>query len=158
MAATKRATTFRLDDHLLDGLQQVKERRGIDLTEQVTRAIGMWLEAMGVSVRVAGGGAVTKRLVERVSGRGRVLSEKATPISEGQYDLSVWQDIHRVSTLGGVSTLDGLREIQGSIDLPSQSIRANMGKSLVLELEDGRKLPFFFTHSSGTIAARGNLQ
>ena len=37
-------TTLRLDVDLLDGLQRVKERDGIGVTEQVRRAIRAWLE------------------------------------------------------------------------------------------------------------------
>jgi hypothetical protein len=44
----KTASTFRIDDELLAALQQVKERDGIPLSEQVRRALKMWLESKGV--------------------------------------------------------------------------------------------------------------
>ena len=39
---------MRLDDDLLDGLQEIKERDGINVSEQVRRAILAWLEGKGV--------------------------------------------------------------------------------------------------------------
>jgi metal-responsive CopG/Arc/MetJ family transcriptional regulator len=44
MAAGRRATAFRLDDELLEGLRQVYERDGILQSEQVRRAVRMWLK------------------------------------------------------------------------------------------------------------------
>jgi predicted DNA-binding protein len=43
-----RMTTLRLEDELLEGLQQVKERDGIPVAEQIRRAVKAWLEAKGV--------------------------------------------------------------------------------------------------------------
>jgi hypothetical protein len=42
------ASTFRLEDDLLDGLRQVKERDGIPISEQVRRALKAWLDARGI--------------------------------------------------------------------------------------------------------------
>jgi Ribbon-helix-helix protein, copG family len=39
---------MRIDDELLDGLQQLKDRDGIPVSEQVRRAIQAWLESKGV--------------------------------------------------------------------------------------------------------------
>jgi hypothetical protein len=44
-------TTFRLESELLDGLQQVKERDGVAITEQVRRAVMAWLDSKGVKVK-----------------------------------------------------------------------------------------------------------
>jgi hypothetical protein len=44
----KRLANFRLEDELVEGLQAVKERDGIPLTEQVRRAIRQWLQDRGV--------------------------------------------------------------------------------------------------------------
>lgn len=41
-------TTIRLDDDLLEGLQELKERDGVPVSEQVRRAIQAWLEAKGI--------------------------------------------------------------------------------------------------------------
>lgn len=153
MTAAKRAATFRLDDELVDGLQQIKDSHGIPLTEQVTRALEMWLETMGVSVRRPAGGKSMK-LVERLRGVGRVLNEKGSDLGPASYDLSIWQEVHQVRTFGGTNTVDGLREIQGTVTGKAASL---VGEGLVLRLEDERTLPFFFTASSGAIAARGQL-
>ena len=42
---------MRIDDELLDGLQAVKDRDGVPVSEQVRRAIHAWLEAKGVKVK-----------------------------------------------------------------------------------------------------------
>jgi antitoxin component of RelBE/YafQ-DinJ toxin-antitoxin module len=44
----KTSTTYRIDDEILDALRQVKERDGIPVSEQVRRALLMWLESKGV--------------------------------------------------------------------------------------------------------------
>ena len=43
-------TTFRIDKDLLDGLRGVWERDGVPVSEQVRRAIRMWLDTKGVKV------------------------------------------------------------------------------------------------------------
>ncbi|MGB7220756.1 MAG: ribbon-helix-helix protein, CopG family [Vicinamibacterales bacterium] len=47
----KTASTYRIDDELLDALREVKERDGIPQSEQIRRAILMWVESKGVSVK-----------------------------------------------------------------------------------------------------------
>ncbi len=48
MVSPKRLTAFRIDDELLNGLQAVWERDGVQPAEQVRRAIRMWLESKGI--------------------------------------------------------------------------------------------------------------
>lgn len=43
--------TFRLDSDLLDGLRQLYERDGVQVSESVRRAIGAWLEMKKIDVR-----------------------------------------------------------------------------------------------------------
>ena len=43
-----KARTFRIDEELIEGMDAVKERDGVSLSEQVRRAIRMWLDAKGV--------------------------------------------------------------------------------------------------------------
>src|SRR6266542_5396003 len=96
MAATsRRPSTFRLDDRVIEGLQKVKERHGIPLTEQVHRALEMWLEAMGVQMAVSGD-RVSTRLVERLAGEGRIVDDAGKQVALCEYDLSVWQEIHHL--------------------------------------------------------------
>jgi hypothetical protein len=51
MAAPLRPITFRLDADLIAGLQQVKTRDGIPVSEQVRRAVRWWLKEKGVTVK-----------------------------------------------------------------------------------------------------------
>lgn len=51
MAPTRKIATFRLDEQLLEGLKLIQERDGVPPSEQVRRAIAMWLETKGVSVK-----------------------------------------------------------------------------------------------------------
>jgi hypothetical protein len=44
----KKQTAFRIDPDILEGLQEIKARIGIPLSEQVRRALRAWLDAQGV--------------------------------------------------------------------------------------------------------------
>lgn len=57
----KKQTAFRIDPDILEGLQGVKLRDGIPLSEQVRRALAAWLEGKGVRVKAASRGAETPR-------------------------------------------------------------------------------------------------
>ena len=46
--APKRVTTIRIDESILAGLQTVKERDGVPVSEQIRRALSLWLEEKGV--------------------------------------------------------------------------------------------------------------
>jgi hypothetical protein len=54
-------TNFRLESELLDGLQQVRERDGIPVSEQVRRAIQAWLKEQGVAVKAERKRAATRK-------------------------------------------------------------------------------------------------
>jgi Ribbon-helix-helix protein, copG family len=56
-----RPTNFRLESELLEGLQQVRERDGIPVSEQVRRALRAWLEVKGVTVKTERKRAVTRK-------------------------------------------------------------------------------------------------
>jgi hypothetical protein len=49
----KKQTAFRIDPEILAGLQAIKSRDGIPLSEQVRRALSWWLEQRGVKVKAA---------------------------------------------------------------------------------------------------------
>jgi hypothetical protein len=51
MTPIRRTVTFRIDDELIAGLQQVWERDGVPVSEQLRRAVQDWLEKKGVSVK-----------------------------------------------------------------------------------------------------------
>ena len=48
MSPTKKQTAFRIEAEILDGLQAVKVRDGIPLSEQVRRALKDWLSQKAV--------------------------------------------------------------------------------------------------------------
>lgn len=53
MTPTRRVATFRIDDDLLKAMQQLQERDGIQLSEQIRRALRPWLESKGVIKKAA---------------------------------------------------------------------------------------------------------
>jgi hypothetical protein len=59
--APKKLTAFRIDEELLRGLDQIWERDGITVPEQVRRAIRAWLQNKGVIVKTAPRRALTRR-------------------------------------------------------------------------------------------------
>ena len=44
----RRISTFRIDEELIEGLREVWDRDGVPVSEQVRRAIRMWLKSKGV--------------------------------------------------------------------------------------------------------------
>lgn len=59
----KTLTNFRIDSELLDGLDRIRERDGVPVSEQVRRAIRDWLKKKGVTVE-----APSRRSVKRRKG------------------------------------------------------------------------------------------
>ena len=47
----KRLTNFRIDSELLEGLELIRERDGVPVSEQVRRSIQDWLKKKGVTVK-----------------------------------------------------------------------------------------------------------
>ena len=58
---SRRTTTIRIDDALLEGLQIMKDRDGVPISEQVRRAIQAWLESRGVSLKPERKRAATRK-------------------------------------------------------------------------------------------------
>jgi hypothetical protein len=54
-------TNIRIDSELIDGLRFVLERDGVPVSEQVRRAIRMWLKSKGVKVKAANRRAGARR-------------------------------------------------------------------------------------------------
>lgn len=48
MSSERKVTTFRVDDDLLQAMHRLQERDGIQLSEQIRRALRPWLESKGV--------------------------------------------------------------------------------------------------------------
>jgi hypothetical protein len=51
MSPRRSLTAFRIDEELKAGLQEVWERDGIAVSEQIRRAIRVWLEQKGVGIK-----------------------------------------------------------------------------------------------------------
>ncbi len=61
MTPVRKMGSFRLSDDLLDAMDQVREKHGTPYSVMIRRALHMWLDAQGISVkpaakRTAGGG------------------------------------------------------------------------------------------------------
>lgn len=54
-------TNFRLEEELLAALQQIRDRDGIPVSEQVRRAIRNWIVSKGVQVKVERKPASTRK-------------------------------------------------------------------------------------------------
>ena len=48
MTPVKRISAFRIDEELAEGMRELQERDGIPQSEQMRRALRMWLESKGV--------------------------------------------------------------------------------------------------------------
>jgi hypothetical protein len=48
MSPNLKPATFRIDQHLIDGLEEIRRRDGVGVSEQVRRAIAAWLVEKGV--------------------------------------------------------------------------------------------------------------
>ena len=57
----KRLTNFRIDSELLEGMESMRDRDGVPVSEQVRRAIRQWLDSKGVKVKPPSRRAETRR-------------------------------------------------------------------------------------------------
>jgi len=48
MTPVRRVATFRVDEDLLEGMEQLRARDGMPFSEQIRRALRPWLESKGV--------------------------------------------------------------------------------------------------------------
>ena len=85
-------------------------------------------------------------------GKGKIHDTTGHLVGTGKYEVHVFREVHE--SPDGVS--HGMEEIEGSITGIDALNR--VGEPLVLTLEDGRKLDFFFQDSDGIIVARGDLR
>jgi hypothetical protein len=61
MSPVRKVAAFRLDDDLLEAMQAVWERDGVQPSEQVRRALRAWLQSKGVKIKAAPRRAATRR-------------------------------------------------------------------------------------------------
>jgi len=69
MPAKRRLHSFWIDPPLMDGLKFIRERDGVLPSEQIRRAIALWLERQGVPTGKSGGPAAKPRAVKPKGGR-----------------------------------------------------------------------------------------
>ena len=82
----------------------------------------------------------------------RSTTRQANGSASASTRIHVIREVH--DSPDGVS--HGIEEIEGAITGIDATSR--VGDPLVLTLEDGRKLDFYFEDSSGTFIARGDLR
>jgi hypothetical protein len=88
------------------------------------------------------------RHVETMKGSGTVTPSSGEAVAV-RYELHVYQKEIPAGTLANPhATIPGMKEIQGRI----QPVCFFGEDGLLLQMQDGRKLKFFFTDSSGAIA------
>jgi len=90
--------------------------------------------------------------LETRNGSGEVHDTTGHRVGVGRYEIHVFREVHE--SPDGVS--HGIEEIEGTIT--GLDATSRVGEPLVLTLEDGRKLDFYFEDSTGTFVARGNIR
>jgi hypothetical protein len=160
----KTPATFRIDDDLLAALQQIKEKRGLSVAEQVQRALVVWAKTNGIRLTQKDGAIMREQeqeVVEVLNGTGVLRYQSGEEVGPRDYDLAVWQTFHIARSMGGpVERIPGLKDIRGTIDCSEGELFNFVAKGAMLELEltDGRRLPFFFSDSNGQIAPSGQMK
>lgn len=91
---------------------------------------------------------MARRLIESLSGTGPIHAGDVL-LRTTHYDLSLWADDQSPS--GTVATIDGHIDITGI----AEAAVLSGTDTLVLTVEDGRRLAFQLTSSGGGIIARG---
>ncbi len=89
------------------------------------------------------------RCIETMKGDGTVTADDGEQFSV-KYELNVYQDEIPAGNMDDPrATIPGLKDIRGWVE----PVRL-FDQTLTLEMQDGRKLKFFFTDSHGNIALR----
>ena len=90
-----------------------------------------------------------KQCIETLKGSGTVTVRDGQQVSV-KYDLSVYEEDIPVTTFSTPrASISGLKEVRGRVD-PVGFV----GQTLMLEMEDQRRLEFFFRDADGNIALR----
>ena len=96
------------------------------------------------------------REVDQLIGLGTIINtDDGTEVGQRRYRLTIWQEM---LDAGHGEQIPGLLQIEGHVDLKEHEGFDLVGKNLILKLENGQVLPFFFRESNGRIAARGQLE
>jgi hypothetical protein len=90
------------------------------------------------------------RHIETIEGNGTVTTNTGERVGV-HYTLNVFQkDIPATSHSNPFGSASGMKEIHGHVEPVGF-----FGQILTLEMQDGRKLKFFFTDGRGSISASG---
>ena len=95
---------------------------------------------------------MAKRLVESLEGVGAIYAGDML-LREVPYRISVWED-DAVATGTAVTSIEGHIDISGM----GEAVVLAGPDSLILHLQDGRRMPFQLTSSTGAIVGRGGLR
>lgn len=97
------------------------------------------------------------REVERLDDWGIIVKADGSEVGRRRYHLTIRR---RMIDDGRGGEIPGNLHIDGSIDLEEmEGVRfVAAGDDLILKLNDGRSLPFFFSHDDGRIGVRGPLK
>ena len=99
-----------------------------------------------------------EELLENLRGSGEVSREHGAAVGNRRYHITIWQELHNSGAISDMRDgADGRKKIMGTIELLNDEAYALIGAPLVLTLDDGRRLPFFFRSTEGAITARGAL-
>ena len=98
---------------------------------------------------------MARRLIESLSGTGAIHAGERL-LRVARYELSVWTN-DEAQPPGGDSKTDP--RVDGHIDITgiAEAVVLTGPESLILTLEDGRRLAFQLTSSDGAISGRGWL-
>lgn len=98
---------------------------------------------------------MARRLIESLSGTGAIHAGERL-LRVARYELSVWTN-DEAQAPGGDSK--AAPRVDGHIDITgiAEAVVLTGPESLILTLEDGRRLAFQLTSSDGAIAGRGWL-
>jgi hypothetical protein len=98
---------------------------------------------------------MTGRLVESLRGIGAIHASERL-LRRVRYELSVWSDDQ---PSGGAKATDAVARIDGHIDITGlgEAVVLAGADTLILTIEDGRRLAFQLTSSVGGITAGGWL-
>ena len=92
------------------------------------------------------------RLIQSVTGKGTVRSKDGKHVHV-KYELTEFQEEVRAGHMGDPNaSILGLKQIRGWVEPVSF-----IGDELTLELQDNRKLKFFFTDTNGKIVGSGGF-
>ncbi len=97
-----------------------------------------------------------RKVIERLTGAGKVYRENGDLLGDAQYDLRVIQEFKDVGTKDGPELLPGLKDVVGRVT--GLDNLALIGAELTLHLEDGRRLRFLVAGQDGLITASGGLR